>query len=186
MSDVTNYIAGALTATFAGIFSVWFKQHLDLNGEKLRNRKLIYQQLMGMRSTMQQLEASRAEAEVQSYYHEALLQRGLGDRATELQEAKEKQNLSIEFGQRLVLEKRRLYEVIANTALSFKGKEIQAAIDKLYGIGHIQINAYSGDQTPESLREIYVKSLAEVHKTAQTKWREPIDALLSLVKSQLN
>jgi hypothetical protein len=183
-SDFYTYIAGVLTAVAAATAGVWLKYHLDNKRSESDNKKLIYQRLMGLKNTITQLEASKAEAELQSNYHEAVMETGQGDVALSKQEAKDKMELAIEYSKSLVKIKDELYQLLANASVSFSSDNVQKTISEIYNVHHLLIKKMPNGKTPEELLTLLNDNVRDIHTRADDLWRKPINKLVNLLKKE--
>jgi hypothetical protein len=123
---------------------------------------------------MSQLEASRAEAEIQSNYHEYMM--GKSTDLIHSTEAKDKQLLSIKYAEELSGLKAELYDNLMRVEVYF-GNKFNDSIDQMFNNKHIAVTKIKGEPNQTNALKQTEDGIKVIVNMAEKTWLKPLKKL---------
>lgn len=165
---------GAIIGACAALFGAYLQEkRSDKRLQREEQLKLIGK-VRWYSVKMSQLEASRAEAEIQSNYHEYMM--GRSTDSIHSTEAKDKQLLSIKYAEELSELKAELYDTLMRVEIYFFNK-FKNSIDRMFNNKHIAVTKIMGEPNQANALKQTEDGIKEIVNMAEENWLKPLRKL---------
>lgn len=165
---------GAIIGACAALYGAYLQEKRNDKRLQREERLKLIGKVRGLSVKTSQLEASRAEAEIQSNYHEYMM--GKSTDSIHSTEAKDKQLLSIKYAEELSEHKAELYDTLMRVEVFF-GDKFNGSIDQMFGNKHIAVTKIVGEPDGANALKQTEDGIKIIVNMAEKNWLKPLREL---------